>query len=250
MKARFWPGPALALLLAIVPTSALASCESIISVQSRALDIGLGSVLPPRGEPMGDLEWHRHFRALAHGLAIAQCCLEAPYDSGSGAARSILYFRLGEGGNSEGLDTSATAHAEPRARRRIANCSRADWDSSCVLWTCELGRYSTAREPKKAFASVSWGMVSDARVRSAGLAVDAHWTYVCCGGNWEPGPFLVPLNGGRFAARFGLHFTEADAERARRGLPTASRSGAHVLRQRVDGPLLEQALREPPDSDK
>jgi len=71
---------------------------------------------------------------------------------------------------------------------------------------------------------------------------DAVMHFETCTGTWQPGTFVVRAGGvAPWSVRRGLYLTREDATRAAK----AWGPRAKVLRQRVDGALLEQSLREP-----
>lgn len=224
----------LVLGLFCLPEPARASCESCISVRSSVVVFCSDDVWPH-----GDMERAAHRRALAHALATAQACFDSArvMREGPGAVRLVLT-------SSSGL---RPADFRDRASRRLAaRCARADWDSACVVWTCELGRFRTEPLARDRTRSVRAFYVPDCGAPGDLRGVEARVLYSSCFGSWAPASYVVPVRG-EWAARAGFFFTRKDAEGMARTWSRVTGHGVNVVRQRVDGPLLEQVLAQPDD---
>lgn len=121
--------------------------------------------------------------------------------------------------------------------RELATAST---DSTCILWTIEIGRFRT-KASAQALAEENGTSVSEAidYESYAGTTV----IYDTCGGRFLPGPFVVHLPGatGPWSTRRRLYFSREDAERAAKSWGPRAR----VVEQRVDGALLERVLEQP-----
>jgi hypothetical protein len=222
------------LVVLLAPARALASCESIISVQSRALNFRAYDTISDG--PMTAEQIHAHFRGLARSLAVARACFESAgkHAHGTGTPPRTEIVR------SVGRPIAAGDSTDVDALWILRRVHPERTDSTCVLWTCELARFETdtkAREFREnlcppvdsVLLKVGWN-----RRRNASILFET------CAGYWEPGPFIVQV-GGKWALRGGLYMTREDAVRAAK----AWGPKVNVVRQHVDGPLLELALAEP-----
>jgi len=225
----------LVLALWLAPAQAVASCEALLSVHSRELAFNYVEATPLDGELWTPDYRREYHRSLAHALAVAQRALEyARMHSREGGAPTRTGVVLLPHGRLAAADLK-----DPAATSIAADAARADFDSACVLWTIEIGRFRT--EEGAILLAQDHGTVYEdaANYESSGDAV-VH--YECCAGTWQPGSFVVRRSGiAPWAVRRGLYFTRQDAERA----AGAYGPRAKVVRQRVDGAVLEQALAEP-----
>ena len=210
----------LVIALLLAPARAFASCESSLVVNSRELAFVYSDPTTLDTAPLSPSATRAHHRGLAHALAVAQAC----------------------------LDSARTHRAGSRSEIRMDPGTRADVDSTCVLWTCELGRYRTEAGARSRWENAS--VLSDLAVHEKQWVPsrDATLLYESCAGSWEPGAFIVRLPGATVApwsARCGLYFTSADAEKEAANWERVLQKPIRVVRQRVDGRVLEEALREP-----
>jgi hypothetical protein len=236
MSARRW----LPIALLLVPGAASASCESGFKVESAAISFAHSETFPSPGEPAAI---HAHFRSLAHAIAVAQCCFDTAHAL-SCEAGTPPRARIGSTPDG-GLEVADVDDA--LARNVVDRCSHTVVDSTCVLWTVEIGRFRTEKGARTLADGVS--IASDPEVLKGGWirSRDATILYASCGGSWEPWSFVVHLSGGvaPWATRTGLFLTREDAEREAARWYDAFGRPPRIVRQRVDGALLEQALRQP-----
>jgi hypothetical protein len=223
---------ALAAALLVVPATAFASCEQILSVHSRELGFtyvgtAVGDTQVSTAEQRAD-----EFRSLAYGLEVAAWAFDyARAHPHAARATRIVLLAAGKPAPEDLDDPAAVA---------LASAGRqASFDSTCTLWTIEIGRFRT----EQSALTLSDGTASDyqdsANDRPGG---DAVIYFETCAGTWQPGSFVVRAGGvAPWSVRRGLHLTREDANRAAKEWG----SRARVMRQRVDGAVLEQALREP-----
>jgi hypothetical protein len=189
---------------------------------------------------------HEHFRRLAHGLAVGQRAFEAldKYSLESGApVRGAV--TLTTAGRIVPLDPSNSYDG------LIASvCKGIVAESTCVLWTCEIGRFRSQA------AATAWadqfGTVYDkdllVNVELYERGPMALLIYETCAGALEPASFVVRVPGASsapWATRRGLFLAREDAKSMARLWSVELGRKVRVVRQRVDGALLEQALREP-----
>jgi hypothetical protein len=234
----------IALLTALASaTPAEASCESGIMVNTRELAFSYSDAIPMRVEDFPPVAMHAHFRGLAHALAVAQACVDTSdiYSCEAGTP-TRTGISLSPGSVLAAVDTS-----DVNAFAIVRRCARADDDSVCVLWTCEIGRFRTARSAHALADGTALASEPGVLTEDWMPSRDATLVYDSCGGSWEPGTFVVHLGPSLvapWATRAGLFFTREDALReAARWREGGLR--VRVVRQRVDGALLEQALRQP-----
>ena len=225
---------ALVIALLLAPAQAIASCESGVTVESGTISFGYSGTLPT---PPGNPEVHEHFRSLAHALAVAQSC------------RDTILAHSCEAGTPPRTRIVLTGHGQLEAldpddligRDVLSRCNPALLDSALTLWTVVIGRFNTeagARDRAEENGAIYLDTSGWDHERDVSLS------YESCGGTWEPAAFIVRLPRATVApwsVRHGLYFTPEDAARA----AAAYGLRARITRQRVDGALLEQALREP-----
>jgi len=228
----------LVIALLLAPAQAVASCESSLVVRSGALEFRSDDVWP---SDTGKAASDSHRRALAHALATAQACFDSARVSpvGPGAARLIL---------TPNGELRAIDFRDKPSRSLATKCARADWDSACVVWTCELGRFrkeSLARDrAARARPYYVPGSEQPGDLRNVGVRL----LYSCCAGAWTPASYVVHVRSdSAWAARAGLFFTRADAENMAETWSRVTDRPVRVVRQRVDGTLLEQVLKAPDD---
>jgi len=229
---------ALVIVLLLAPAQAIASCESCISVRSAVLSFCSDDVRP---SGMGEAAIALHRRALAHALATAQACFDSARAApeGPGVARVFL--------NHNGDLRPADFRDKP-SRRLAKKCGRADWDSSCVLWACELGRFRKEESARATAARVRPYYVPGCDQPDDLRNTDARLLYSCCAGAWTPASYVVYVRSeSSWAARAGLFFTRADAEKMGETWSRVTDRPVRVVRQQVDGSLLEQVLKAPDD---
>jgi hypothetical protein len=232
------------------PVPADSSCEGMLFVESRELDFMYSEATPMDGEQYR-IAQHGIFRNLAHATAVAQCGFEyAQMHSCEAGTPPRTRVVLSPGSMLQGADSAWSTEGVPDANAAgiVQRCSQMKADSSCVLWTCEIGRYRTESGAQVAAAHSQPPTVEEAGEWNWDPERDARFHYATCGGTWEPGSFVVRLRKAAVApwsVRFGLYFTRGDAERAARAMQPQVRLHIRVVRQRVDGPLLEEALRAP-----
>jgi len=224
---------AIALLLA--PAQALASCEGLLSVHSRELAFTYVQATSNDAEAWTPDYRRQYHRSLAHALAVAQRAFEYARmhtcEGGIPPRTQVILLPHGRLAPADLDDTDAVSLARVGAS--------ADFDSICVLWTIEIGRFRT--EESAILRAQDNGTVYE---DSAGYdrSVDAGIHYESCAGTWQPGSFVVRRSGvAPWSVRRGLYLTREDAERAAKAWGPRAR----VNRQRVDGAVLEQALAEP-----
>lgn len=226
---------AFALLLA--PAQVLASCEGLLSVHSRELAFTYIEATSDDGEAWTPAYRRQVYGSLAHALAVAQHAFEyarthSP-EASPGAASRVLLLPHGKLAP-EDLDDSAASFIAREG-------SRADFDSVCVLWTIEIARLRTEDSARELAREADSDFEDSADYVRSG---DAVVYYETCAGTWEPGTFVIHASGvAPWSVRRGLYLTREDAERAAKKWSQRAR----VVRQRVDGALLEQALSEPED---
>jgi hypothetical protein len=112
------------------------------------------------------------------------------------------------------------------------------------------GRYHVARiqsEFPEARTLTKDGWAINTERIEAATGQEALVAYRCCAGNWSPGTFVAHAKAGiaPWRTRLGLYLTRKDAEHAQRTWERALERRIRIVRQRVDGAILEQALREP-----
>lgn len=218
--------------LLLSPAQALASCESIISVHSSTFGFCTDAVWPPPAERAV------HLRSLAHALATAQACFDSARAFPDGA-RLVLTQR-GE--------LQPVFSVDWPSRIVAMKCARADWDSSCVVWTCELGRFASESRARECASGARPYYVPECSVPGDLRGSDARVLYSCCAGAWAPASFVVPIRrDATWAARAGFYFTRADAEHMAETWARVTARPVRIVRQRVDGSLLEQVLKAPDD---
>jgi hypothetical protein len=228
----------LVIALLLAPAQAIASCESGVSVRSAGLAFCSDDVQP---SGMGEAAMASHRRALAHAIATAQACFDSARSSppGPGAARLLLTH--------QGELRPADFRDKP-SRRLARKCARADWDSSCVVWACELGRFRKESLARACAARVRPYFVPGCDQPGDLRNTDARLLYSSCVGTWTPASYLVAVGrGSSWAARAGLFFTRADAERMGATWSRVTDRPVQIVRQRVDGDLIEQILKGPDD---
>lgn len=222
-----------------------ATCESMIVVQSRELDFCYQNWTPLDGDAFTPPAQRLHFRALAHGIAVAQACLDtASVYSCEAGTPPRTRIRLVAGSDVEALDSS-----DVNAFWLVRRCRRADADSVCVLWSCELERFRTRESAVNSY-SVAATSVPESLAYAFDPEAGPRIRWVTCGGTFEPGSYVTRVLGARsrpWAKRVGLYFSHAAAARAAREWREELGDPVRIVRQRVDGALLEQALREPED---
>jgi hypothetical protein len=228
---------ALVIALLLAPAQAFSSCESGITAESRELSFTSFIGIPMSRADFPPVAEHAHFRRLAHAVAMAQCCLDTAtaYSCEAGTPPRTRIM-LASDGRLEALDGQ-----DSNAVGILRRCQRGDFDSTCFLWTVEIGRFNT-EAGAQARAAENGAIYLDGS--DWDRSRDASLFYESCGGTWEPAAFIVRMARATVApwsVRHGLYFTRGDAVRAATGYG----SRARVMRQRVDGALLEQALREP-----
>ena len=229
---------ALVIALLLAPAQAFSSCESCVTVRSAVLSFCSDDVRP---SGMGEAAMARHRRALAHALATAQACFDSARVSpaGPGAARLFLTHN--------GELRPADFRDKP-SRRLVRKCARADWDSTCVMWACELGRFHKESLARACAARVRPYYVPECGQPDDLRNTDARLVYSCCAGAWTPASYLVHLRSdSSWAARAGLFFTRADADRMAGTWSRVTGRPVRIVRQRVDGDLIEQILKAPDD---
>lgn len=227
-----------AILLA--PAQAFASCENILIVKSRVLGFVYADAIPFDPDDFTRVSEREHYRGLAHALAIAQSC----WDLGNirvGDASPPTYVQLLPGGR---LVVPLT---QPRAAEFIVRFSGAATESSCVLWTCEIGRFDTWEAAQARADLYGTEQVADGELERIDGDHEASIYFETCTGTWGPGSFVVGLEGGvaPWATRHGLFLSSDDAHEAARHWSRVLHRPVRVVPQRVNGALLEQALREP-----
>lgn len=236
----------IALLTAMAAaTPAHATCESIITVQSRELDFCYNDWTPLDGDAFPPSVRRLHFRALAHGIAVAQACLDtaSEYSCEAGTPPRTR-IRLVAASDVEAVDSS-----DVNAYWLVRRCRGADADSACVLWSCELKRFRTRKAAANSY-SVAATSVPESLAYAFDRKVGPRIRWVTCGGIFEPGSYVARIPGATsrpWALRLGLYFTRDEAVRAARVWREELGGAIRIVRQRVDGALLEQALLEPED---
>ena len=221
--------------LLLAPAQAFASCEGLLSVQSRELAFSYVEATPLDGE-LWTPEYRREYhRSLAHALAVAQHAFEYARmhacEAGTPPRTAVILLPHGRLAPGDPKDPAAASMA--------ADAAQADFDSVCVLWTIEIGRFRTEEAAILLAQDHGTAYADAADYDPSG---DAVVYYECCAGTWQPGSFVVRRSGvAPWSVRRGLYLTREDAERA----AGAYGPRAKVVRQRVDGALLEQALAEP-----
>jgi len=239
---------ALVVLLLILAPTAHATCDDTLKVQSREILLSYADPAPRSRVDYSVEDEHEHFRRMAYALAVGQRALEriSKYSDEFGAPMRapMVLDRQGR--------VVAFDHSNPYAIELERICQGAVGESTCVLWTSEIGRFKS-----KASAD-SWlgrhGNVCDfdlmGNVELHETSPEALVIFGTCKCIWEPGTFIVRLPAAsRWSARRGLFLSRWDAESYARLWTSEIGRKVGVVRQRVDGALLEQALREPVSED-
>jgi len=222
----------MSLALVLVPACAIASCEQLLSVHSRELAFTFVGTAQSDVEVLTGNERVEHFRSLAHGLAVAKWAFGyARAYPHAGEASGIVLLAAGQMAP-EDLDDAAAVRLAAAGRQAAV-------DSFSSLWTIEIGRFRT-KDSALVFSDENGANYEDSANHEPGG--DAVIYFEPCTGTVQPGSFVVRAGGvAPWSTRRGLYLTREDAQRAAK----AWGARARVMRQRVDGALLEQALREP-----
>jgi len=222
----------LALALVLVPTCAFASCEQLLTVHSREVAFTFVGTAQGDDEVLTGNQRVEHFRSLAHGIEVAEWAFGYARAHPHGVQSSrIVLLAAGQVAPEDLDDPAAVALAS--AGRQAA------FDSTCTLWTIEIGRFRTERSALTFSDENGSDYEDSADYRPGG---DAVIYFEPCTGTVQPGTYVVHAGGvAPWSVRRGLFLTLEDANRAAK----AWGPRAKVMRQRVDGAVLEQALREP-----
>jgi len=216
----------------LVPACGFASCEQLLTMHSRELSFTFVGTAQSDDEGLTAEQSVEHHRSLAHGLEIAAWTFEYarahPHDA------KVSRLVLLAGGRMAPEDP-----VDPAAVAIVSAGLEAEFDSICTLWTIEIGRFRT-RESALMLSDFNTATYEDsANYDPTG---DAVLYFEPCWGTYQPGTFVVRAGGvAPWSTRRGLYLTREDAERAAK----AWGPRAKVMSQRVDGSLLEQALRGP-----
>lgn len=187
-------GLVLAFSLTLAPAAALASCEANLKVQSRVILFSFSDAMPMSRVDFSPEDEHEHFRRLAHGLAVGQRAFAAveKYSDESGAPiRGAV--ALTTAGRIVPVNPS-NSYDEVIA----SVCKGIVAESTCVLWTCEIGRFRSQA------AATAWadqfGTVYDkdllGNVELYERGPMALVIYETCAGAVEPASFVVRVPGG------------------------------------------------------
>lgn len=233
-------------VLLMAPVVAGATCDDTLKVQSYDILFSFSDPAPSSRVGSSPGDEREHFRRMAYALAAGQRALEK------------LAKRYEEFGSDSMPTVRAPVVLDARGRvvapdRSNPNsvaieriCAGAVAESSCVLWTYEIGRFKTKA------AAEAWldrppnrcdpDLVGNVEFHEVGP--EALLLFSNCECTWEPGTFVVRTDS-TWSARRGLFLFRGDAASAARQWRVDTGRKARVVQQRVDGAVLEQALRKP-----